>query len=95
MDWYALATPDPDSQFLAFNSYGAAPVKFGLDKASRVEDDKLWTKANVLKQAFISKALKSTEGLTVTDFKDNDPPAPLITKLVEGKAPEGYNYTMV
>lgn len=95
MDWYKFETPDPDSQFLAFNSYGAAPVKFGADKASRIADDKLWTKAEVLKQAFISKSLKGTAGVEKTDFKANDPPAPLITKFVCKDAAEGYNFTVV
>lgn len=81
MDWYAFATPDPDSQFIAVNSYGAAPVKFGADKASRIADDKLWTKVEVLKQTFISKSLKGAAGVDKTDYKENDPPAPLITKF--------------
>ena len=43
MDWYKFKTPDTESQFIAINSYGAAPVKFGDDKASRFSNDKLWT----------------------------------------------------
>jgi len=82
MDWYQFATADPDSQFVAMNSYGSAPVKFGADKASRIADDKLWTKCEVLKQAFISKALKGGAGVDKSDYKDNDPAAPLITKYV-------------
>ena len=95
MDWYKFQTPDPDSQFLAVNSYGAAPVKFGADMASRIADDKLWTKSEVLKQAFISKSLKGIAGVAKTDFKENDPPAPLITKYVCKDAPEGYNFTVI
>lgn len=95
VDWYKLETPDPDSQFLAVNSYGAAPVNFGPDKASRIADDKLWTKAEALKQAFISKSLKGAAGVDKTDLKENDPPAPLITKFVCKDAAEGYNFTVV
>jgi hypothetical protein len=63
--------------------------------ASRMDDDKLWKKSEVLKQAFISKSKKGISGVDKTDFLNNDPPAPLITKYVCKEAPEGYNFTLV
>ena len=95
MDWYQFATADPDSQFVAMNSYGSAPVKFGADKASRIADDKLWTKCEVLKQAFISKALKGGAGVDKSDFKDNDPAAPQITKYIQKGIEDGYQFTAI
>jgi hypothetical protein len=95
MDWYQFATPDPESQFVAVNSYGSAPVKFGADKASRIADDKLWTKCEVLKQAFTSKALKGAAGVDKSDFKDNDPAAPQITKYLQKGIDDGYNFTAI
>jgi len=42
IDWYKLETPDPESQYLCFNSYGSGPVTFCDNECST------WSKKEVL-----------------------------------------------